>query len=832
MDSKIHIAFRFHGNFYHSYRGDTPDELGFGKDIRIIRFILETLDTYNQRGIPVCGTWDFENYFSLEKIMPEHCPDIIKALQRRVTNGMDEIQFMSYNNGLVNAHTAHEFEAAIRYAQTNLAGSGLFDLFGNAVENMVRPQEMMYTPIHLKLYKAAGIDSISLYYSSIPFNGFSNFLPRLSTRERYNPLTLTYPGITETMTLLPAYNVGDIADHLSLRRWVKAMRREQLAMPAPSDLILLLDQDADDPFWVGFDAPAWLKKRFSTLRGLPGLIESLLDLEYIQFTTPGRYIKDHPPVQSICFGQDTADGSFDGLSSWVEKWSNHRLFTGLERARILDLQTRRLQKKTIDSVQAHLNTAFEARVKALSTTHFGMAAPVMNLTREQKAHDLIEQAVNAAAAAFALTYPQPAQGSFRLVDYIRGETTPIIRYTGHPSRGLIRLPLRQNAPGNINLLSTEGKQIPTAILTSLQGRQIVWVDQFTAEEEKQYQIVHAQPGPGIKMPAVSVRPDSLQNEYLSLQLDRRGQINKFLSNNQEFASGNFLTSGVTYGRKTYTVRDWQEVDSQNLGIIGLKRMRGSIQLPGGFPVIFEREILLAAGLPYLYITMRISYPRTPDQGYSPEKARRLQQPWDESWQEIFPCQINPAVTGLPTQPLRVWKHNYCDHISSYDLDYGRFSKNKQLASANNHITHAWLAVTNSQKGILVAQSADSTSSVAFCPLRTRRFGTQSRVHLNPFGTYWGRQYRYATATTNLGNLLSTTFSAADHIRPVAPSFNGRMQEFSLLVAPYEGDRPPGSICHDAEAFAYPYIVLNDQEVIADPAHRGWDGSGLGEPPAS
>ena len=37
---KIYLAFRFHGNFYHSYRGDTPDELGFGKDIRIIRHIL------------------------------------------------------------------------------------------------------------------------------------------------------------------------------------------------------------------------------------------------------------------------------------------------------------------------------------------------------------------------------------------------------------------------------------------------------------------------------------------------------------------------------------------------------------------------------------------------------------------------------------------------------------------------------------------------------------------------------------------------------------------------------------------------------------------------
>ena len=29
-EPKTHLAFRFHGNFYLSYRGDTPDGLGPG----------------------------------------------------------------------------------------------------------------------------------------------------------------------------------------------------------------------------------------------------------------------------------------------------------------------------------------------------------------------------------------------------------------------------------------------------------------------------------------------------------------------------------------------------------------------------------------------------------------------------------------------------------------------------------------------------------------------------------------------------------------------------------------------------------------------------------
>jgi hypothetical protein len=199
----IYLAFRFHGNFYHSYRGDTPDELGFGKDIRVIRHVIRTLDELNARGIPVRGTWDFENYFSLQTIMPAHCPDIVEALQRRVAGAGDEMQLMSYNNGLIDAHTAREFEASIRRGVSNPEGSGLRDLFGAGLRNMVRPQEMMYTPAHLKLYRACGIESISLYYSALPFNAFSNFVPPLSLSERYNPLMLTYPGIDERMTLLP-----------------------------------------------------------------------------------------------------------------------------------------------------------------------------------------------------------------------------------------------------------------------------------------------------------------------------------------------------------------------------------------------------------------------------------------------------------------------------------------------------------------------------------------------------------------------------------------------------------------------------------------------------
>lgn len=829
MQPTIQIAFRFHGNFYHSYRGDTPDELGFGKDVRVIRHLLRTLDELNEHGIPVCGTWDLENYFSLEQIMPAHCPDIIEGLQRRARAGQDEMQLMAYNNGLISAHTAREFEEAIRRAITNPAGSGLADLFGDRFYPMVRPQEMLFTPIHLKLYQRCGIHAISLFYSALPFNAFSTFVPPLAFAQRYNPLTLTYPGLTETMRLLPCYNTGDLADHLTLRRWVQGMRRQQLALTEPHDLLLLIDMDADDEFWIGYDIPL-LRGRFSTAGGLRGLVENVADLNYVRFTTPGRYLQDHPPLGSLSIGQDTADGSFDGLSSWAEKWSNHRLWTGLERARILDLQARRLAGDEVPREVADLlATAFEARLKLLSTTHFGMAAPVMNLTREVVGRDLADQAMMASAAAFGRLAGKPGRGVFSLVDYVRGESTALITYRGRPSRSLVRLPLRAGAPATCAIRRPAGELIPSAMLQTGTGRELLFVDAFQPCERRDYAVAADQRTPALSKP-VLVTADRMENEFLRLDFDQQGQLTGVQLDGQEFAAGSFLTSALTYGRATRRVEIWTVSRSLGLGVVGVKRMAGDIELARGHVARFEREILLAVGLPYLYVRLGVRYPRSPDRGYNQAKAQRLQQAWDNAWREVMPCEIRPALAGQPDAPLRVWKHNYCDHVSSYSLDYGAFSRNDTLDSANNHITHAWVAVSDGARGLLVAQSADVASGMAFCPLRTRREEGRLRVRLNPFGSYWGRQYRYPTADTGLGNLLATTFSASDHIKPYAPSYNGRLQEFSLLIAPYEGNAPPDAVRYDAEAFAYPYIVLNDDEFIAAPAHRGWDGAGVGEVP--
>ena len=167
-ENRIHVAYGFHVNCYHSYRGDTNDNLGFGSDIRIINKILDVLTDFNEKGIPVKGTWDTENFFSLEKILPEYAPEIIEKMKMRVEKYGDENIIMGYNNGALSAMNEDEFTASIERAVTNSDSTGLKDIFGEC-EKIVRPQEVMFTPSQVSLYNKLGVKALCLYYSCVPF---------------------------------------------------------------------------------------------------------------------------------------------------------------------------------------------------------------------------------------------------------------------------------------------------------------------------------------------------------------------------------------------------------------------------------------------------------------------------------------------------------------------------------------------------------------------------------------------------------------------------------------------------------------------------------------
>lgn len=824
---KIAVAFRFHVNFYHSYRGDTPDENGFGKDIRIIRQIIDMLDDYNRRGVNIRGTWDIENYYSLEKIIPEYCPDILESWQRRVADGLDEIEFMSYNNGLLSASTPEEFDRAVSWADTNPSGSGLSDLFARRAP-VVRPQEMMYTPSFLRLYPEYGIDALSLYYSAIPFTAFTCFIPPLPPEQRYNPVTLTAPGGRASMTVIPAYNHGDLIDHLSLRRWVKKMRAQQMAMKDPKDFLLLIDLDADDEFWLGFDVPL-LPSLFKVLRGLPGLVESIQDLDYIRFDTPGRYLEDHAPVGTVAVGQDTADGSFDGYSSWAEKWSNHQLWTAIDRARLCGIQAQRLIKAGYgearkQEVEQLLENSLQKRVLLLSTTHFGMAAPVVNTHRLQAAGRMATDSLDYAGRALeiALTGTEEVSaGCFRLLD-IRRVSSP------SPVPAVLRFTLaRPMTAGAVAVTNGQGAAVPSAIVDD--GKEVIMLCRLKDKKEQTFflQCTDSKPGEQeVAAGGLECSSRCISTPELAVIFDDHHEcvyagppVEKMTDHHP------FMTSGFTYRGRERIIRQWDVLHSGSPdgSRFAVHRSRGCAPLPGmkDKAVSVQREFLLVAGLPWFYLTITVSYPGTPHKGFNRGQAKRLGQTWDNRWSEVFPCRLFPNIMGTPAKPLRVWKQNYFGDLSYYDLNYASFSRNGTMDSSNNQITGPWMAITDGGFGFLLSQSPEVLSSMAFCPLRTRRIGGFDRVFLNPFGTWYGTQPYYPTAATGLGRLAAVSASASDHLRSYAPSYNGRTETFRLLVAPYAGDTPPEELRQAAELFASPPVMIDPQGIFEQPGIRRW-----------
>ena len=750
-DPTVSLALRFHGNFYHSYQADTPDELGFGKDIRIIRSILDDLDRLNAEGIPVKGTWDVENYYSWEQFIPAHSPDILERIQKRCADRMDVAAPMSYNNGIVSAATEEEFRCIASSTLRNSRGSGIEDLFENT-EGVVRPQECMYTPSFLSRYPEFGVTAISIYYSTHPFNGFSNFIPELPLEQRYNPTVLKGRSRPGEMILVPACNNGDVADHwLSLRRWLKYIRRQQLRMADPRDLLLCIDMDADDEFWSGMEIPL-LSRVFPSFDGLYRMIRSLDGLGWLRYTTAGEYLETHEPVGEVYLDQDTADGAWDGYSSWAEKWSNSMLWRKIQKARRTADAAVELMGSTGETGHPDADPAFvglreealRLRTLSMSTTHFGLTSPVMNAPRMKTAEDWCDRALT--ASRDMLEYARERGGT-------AAEQLPARESAG--AGAWIRL----NA-------GDSGAVVPGGAYSGSTGR-------------------------------LSVTGDGIGNGLVSVRCGLSGGVSLFRGDESLSASPVYGSAAVYAGR----MRRPEVTENEITEIPGgaMLTMAGLTRLPENRSIRWIHIYRVFEGLPYIHVDVETDWPETRHASCGRKLSRMLQRTWDGRWQAVMPWEFRPELGLEAGEAARVWKHNFFDEVSSYELDYFRFSGNRNIDSLNNHITHGWAAFSSRRRGLLLAQSELFDNSFAFCPLRLRHRRDRQELSLNPFGTYNGKQMAYQTSATGLGRMLSLGLS--DHLRPYAPSFNGRTTRFSLMLAPFDGPEPPMGLREDAMMFA-------------------------------
>lgn len=761
-ENTVHVGFGFHVNCYHSYRGDTLDALGFGSDIRIIRSIIATLDKWNQKNVPVKATWDFENAYSLEEILPKHAPDIIHDVRRRCMNHGDENILMGYNNGAMSAMTEDEFLASIHLAITNEKGSGLQDLFGSC-QRIIRPQEVMFTPSHAGLYKKAGISAVCLYYSCVSFDAFRTLIPQLEDTYAFNPLSYSYKG--DTITIMPTYSHSDIMDAGSLRWLVTDLHAKQIKEEINHDVFVFINMDADSFLWEPFPVPSFLQKQ-PNFGGLHGLIEELQNLDFIRFNTVGGYLETHPALKTISFGQDVADGNFSGYSSWAEKPFNRQIWTRLERARAMA----RVQGTDKDS------PSFDNRVRLLSTTHFGLASPVLNITRETKALQISEEMLVQEREALTSHADLPATNTSE--DYI------LLKRAQESRLFCTQLSVKQGFCPDIQLLKIEGDLLenysahatefhPDGSVAALYLVCTVSVPvtectlKFTIAD---HNTVSSFTDAVSLIPTTSTEGLSLSAGGLTVRVHPDSGFPVLSHEDEELA---LTESFITYRSHHYS---FEKPHCSFLPVAGqgcALQFSGEIHLPdeqesGSYHITFFTN----ASAELLFVHTATHYPYTRETDAISSQASNLGRFTDKAWQEVAPfalcMKLNPEAT--------IEKRNFMNDISSYALSDFRnaFPENQSLDSFNHQLTGGILCAYDNTKGIAVAHDRSVLGSMAHCPMRLRPFGNGHSLSLNPFGTYFGNQRRYPTRGNGcVAPIYEVTMPQAQSL---APAYNGAFEQ--------------------------------------------------------
>nr|WP_320192522.1 hypothetical protein [uncultured Desulfobacter sp.] len=822
LDKNVYVAFGFHGNLYHSFRGDTNDEKGYGKDIRIIRSILSTLDKYNHQGVPVHASWEFDNHFSLERLLPENAPDIIDAVRRRVTEKRDEVLLMSYNNGLASAMTNQEFTDSVNWSISNPWGSGVKDLFGS-YSPIVRPQEMMTTPGNFKIYKQAGIKAVSLYYSATPFDTFRVFSRKLTREEAHNPLTYKNDQTGEEILVIPTYNIGDLVENVSLAHWVNDLHLMQISGKISRDVLVYINFDADSDYWTGTKRLKWPLNQLPNTGGLEGLIEEVKDLHFVKFTTVNDYLAHHGPAGEITFSQDTADGSFDGYNSWSEKWRTTTHWTRIVSARnihnIAEKIIRLLNDDLLEiQVRPLLDKAYILRMKALSTTNFGMASPDVAPQRRQVMEDILNR-LDHLGIQIETCLNKAVSKQLSHVPVTAGyKTVGTLMLAGPQKESLNRFVIlkKHMAAGEHNnrlyLNSRNGTVYPLIPVPGIDtAAQRFYISGDHPAPDGIYVLTS---GPGSKNRPKTLNVGSspsgtvLQNKFISMGFNGDGILSDIRWNHKSMIEQGSLLSYIRYEDKRCAPENLSAgvtMQDQTAAV----RMTGDWQIPdrGLYRGSVNYTFSLLEDLPYLFVQAQIKYPATVNTSLFKADLEPLGFHVDPGWQEVAPLELRLHSSATKDAPVRILKHNYLDVDSSYDLDYYRHSeKNLDLDDVNNHITAGFVGIAAGHRGVALSMDQTIAANFAGMPVKVKynKEDEKFKAGINPFGTYYGKQNRRPTWGNGQGH--KAALLSGEQYHSAAPTYNGQENQFALMIGFFDGDRIPEQMRGMLKAHANPARV--------------------------
>ncbi len=855
-DKKIYLALSPHINYYHSYRGDSRGVTGFGKDLNLMKGILDKLDEIEDKGFSFRDmriSWDYGDIFWSIQLQKEYQQDVLDRVIERCKKGKDEVLFGSWANVAQPILDTEELIQDQTWFQENSMDIGVRQLFKGRVAPYARTQETMFTQGMIEVYNKLGIEGICIYYSVYQFDVARPFLnPRLDWNQRYGPVKFNSAVSDASILMIPMYGFGDVLDYCSIKRWFKHIRKAQERDDIKGHALIFLNFDMDYDLWLSVPLPSFLQWMPNS-RGLMEFAEAVDQHDYVEFANLMDIIPKMEIRGDIILREDAADGNWNGFYSWAQKHDNTKFWTVGQKARWLKCMADTLieeghVRKSTPQINSYLrdgndqsNTYFRNKVLFASTTNFGLSMPFQHPQRQKTAMAYGLRALYASLNAMALAKEELVFNSKEVSSIDKSSIViyPII------NRGIS---VEEKKPVDSQILIKE--ELPSEFARDLINRKKEFKSTYFISKDKNVKYAFYEDNLDSKLCIESILSPSnfqefgnysmeisleqfgdkkselneliattslLKNKFLAVKFNEKGKIISFKFKGMEYACPRFLESAITFGEIGKERRFESERDDIIIIRDGTDEFSASVKIKSEFEILpgslvrGEKVLKIYADLAYIFVDVSIDLCDIKGEEVIADGTSFVEEQYDKRWLEIMPCEIKPMIMGKENF-LRIWKHNYLGRLSYFDLDMKEVdSKNADIDCLVANVTDGWMGVSDRKKGMLIGYNALKAANFAFTPLKIRDKGfgdcreKAQQVRINPFGTYFGRYLHYWTLGTGHGQKLIPTLFGT--LESSAPTFSGKNVSFELVIMPYEGDSPPEDKQSFANHFSLPPLVL-------------------------
>jgi hypothetical protein len=793
-------------------------------------------------------SWDYSDLFWTIQLQQKYQPKVLERVIQRCKEGKDEVILGTWGNSILPGLDTEEFLQQSKWMMENHMGIGLEQLFAGRIAPYIRTQETMFTQGMIELFNQLGVKGILNYYTVIPFDTGRPFInPRLDWNQRYGVVNFQSTVSDASMLMIPMYGFGDIMDHLSLKKWFQMIRKKQESGEISGHALLVLNHDMDSYTWNGTHLPKLLQWMPNS-GGIPELIKTVDDLEYVELTNLIDIIPTLSVHGDILLKQDVADGCFNGYYNWAQKFDNTKYWTLGQQARWLKSATDTLSThcealpnsteitSILRNTDDRANSYIKNKILFASTTNFGMSMPFNHPHRQKTALKYGVSAFNAAEHAVNRVLENVIENLgvssvdknllliFPLLN--RGISESELKFLPHTV--LCRTFLPKSSGQGIHFpkdISYMVSPVPNEDFVELEA--IIPRKCFGSKNYYLCEMSSVAKSPTHQNPVVDdqlrATTSLLQNQHLTIALGQNGKIESFRFKNQEFAAPNFLDSCIAFGKSSHIVQYRSEKDQIEVVHDGSNNISASIKITSIFPMFqglevkTEKILTVYADIPQVFIDVQMVIPEISGTMNSDSNVYSVKVAYDDRWQEIIPCEIRPGFIaggrgGDENEFLRIWKHNFLGLTTYFDLDMIEVDRlNKDIDCLVANISDGWMAVSNQKQGLLVGFNSIKAANFAFSPLKIKHEGfgdleqAGQQVRINPFGTYYGKMLHHWTTGSGFAQKMIPGYSST--FKSTAPTFSGQTLKFDLILSPYLGDAPDSSLQAVANHYSFPPLIL-------------------------